>query len=72
MPAKTVALLRRDPRLPARLQEIRRGQEGVVPKRGGDEVQVGRAIGSFQRVDLVDEIGEVALICARTECPDDG
>jgi len=35
-------------------------------------MQVGRAIGSFQRVDLVDEIGEGALVCARTKCTDGG
>lgn len=49
------------PVLPARLEEVRRGQEGIVTEDSGDGKQIRRAVSGDELVNLVSQIRQLRL-----------
>lgn len=62
IPTKSVPLVWvLHPVLPARLKEVRRGHEGVVPEDGSNSELVVGPIGQDKLLDLISQVGELSL-----------
>lgn len=62
--AKTIALVRvLAPVLPARLEEVRRGQEGVVTEDSSNSEAVPFSIRQLELLDLISQVSELGLSC---------